>query len=532
MTNDFNPDEFIEEKESEFNPDEFIQEKEAGNNEPAVSGKYSGLIKGVAEALPMAGAVGGGALGSMVAPMVGTVGGAAVGGALGKSLENIIESKILGEDKARSEVMTDPILEAGNSAMMEGAGKAIGKAGEAISEIPLVKKGIEKLSSGATKVAASLTGLAEQEIKTFAKHAEKIKQMFKESDGSTFEAAEQLRQGWAEKVTAFRKAMNDQISETLKSSTKTVELNPIKQALEQGKLKINGKLYPEQIAQIDELIKKAESLAEKGKINVSDANDLKHFLQEKAASAYSRTGEMFSLGTEAAKAAKTGAAAARKLVNAAESSVANANNRLSFLHDIEDAMNRNILKVGTPEASILGAGTGGNQRNAKALKRLGDLVDHDVLGDSQNLAAMRSFGSPAWLPVDGTGKSLTRMGVGAGIGYVLGDEKSALAGAAMTSPAALKAIIGLGKAASSRLGSGVVRQGAGRALIPSIPELLKRPTPEEEKIEGFLINQTMPVNPQDVQAMEQALQKSEMTNMEKAKRLNLLRKHGRMAVGQ
>ena len=461
MAEKFDPDKYLEKKKQKgFDPDAYLEKKkaktvnvdlgqvEAGEHEensvpvnipldwmdepvPVVGGTPRGYIKGGAESLPIIGGIGGAVLGTAGGP-VGTVGGAAAGGYLGKAAENFIEKEVLGEEKERKDVYVEPLISAAEMGAGEGIGTAVTKGGKVLLNTSLGKQATGAIKGGATKIAASLTGLAEQEIKTFAKNAEKIKKMFKDSDGDTFEAAEQLRAAWADKVKSFRQSMNDQISTALKSSTKTVDLKPITEALEAGKSKINAKLYPEQISQIDDLIQKAKSLAKKGKLSVSDANDIKHFLQGKASASYTPQGVIFPLGSEAAKAAKSGAAIARKLVNSAESSVAQANNRLQFLHDIEDTMNRNMLKMGSPEASIMAAGTGGNPRNAKALDKLGKLLGSDILGDAQNLAAMRSFGNPSWLPVDGTGKSLTRMSVGAGVGYVFGDEKSALAGAALT----------------------------------------------------------------------------------------------------
>lgn len=74
-------------------------------------GGYGGLIKGAIETLPMVGGIAGGALGVAGGP-VGVGGGAVLGAAGGKALENVLESQLLGEDKTREQIWTDPAKEA------------------------------------------------------------------------------------------------------------------------------------------------------------------------------------------------------------------------------------------------------------------------------------------------------------------------------------------------------------------------------------------------------------------------------------
>lgn len=332
-----------------------------------------------------------------------------------------------------------------------GAGKAIGAAGNAAA--PYVKAGLNKVGSvvsektgnAATKIASTLTGVSEGDIKTYAKNAKEIVAMSKSSAGNVAEAADQVRQKFSDSINQTRSKLNSKISTALKSSNQSVDAAPILDALATQKGKINPKLYTKEIGQIDDLIEKVGSLAENGKLKVSDAHDVKMFLQDRASSAYGFSSDPASLGAEAARAAKSGAAVARKLVNEAEPAVASANNQLAKLHDITDDLNRNILNVGKPESALLAAGSGGNARNATGLVELGKATGTDMLGEAQKLSAMRTFGNPQLLPVDSTGKAVARMATGAGVGTLVGGPVGTLMGSALTSPMALKAAIDTGR---------------------------------------------------------------------------------------
>ena len=195
-------------------------------------------------------------------------------------------------------------------------------------------------------------------------------------------------------------------------------------------------------------------------MSVQDASDVKSFLQDKASSSYRNSGDIFALGKDSAEAAKSAAADARQLINKAAPEVAEANSTLAKLHEIEDKMNLNLIAVGKPEAALLAAGTGGNVRNVKYLQQLGELTGTNMLGEAEKLAAMRTFGKPPLLPMDTTGKTLTRMAVGGGAGSLLGGPVGAAVGAGLSSPATLKAAIDAGL-----LGKEALKSEAGRRII-------------------------------------------------------------------
>ncbi len=71
-----------------FNWDEHPIDDQSENSLFGITGK--GLAKGAVEALPIAGSIAGGLIGSGVGP-VGTIGGAGLGAAAGKSLEQAVK---------------------------------------------------------------------------------------------------------------------------------------------------------------------------------------------------------------------------------------------------------------------------------------------------------------------------------------------------------------------------------------------------------------------------------------------------------
>lgn len=431
--------------------------------------------------LPIGGAVAAGLIATPETVGLGTVPAAAAGYAAGKQGARLLNNYLLGDNQGEKTIggiakQTAGDLAEGGALEMGGqiAGKAIGKTVQAAAETPVGQK-VAKLASDAgeyvssrlgkagAKVGELLTGVPEKEIQTYVNHADQIKQMAKASDNNTYVAADQLRSDWSNKIQKTRQELSGQISSALSKNPNKVDSAPIVDALNSAKSKINEKLYPEQIGQIDDLVKKIGSLSEDGQLSLSHANDVKKFLQDQAATAYKPNG-IFSLGTESAKAAKSGAAVARQVVNDAEPLVKKANDQLAHLHDIEDSMNLNLLKDGKPEASILAAGSGGNARNAQGLKDLGAATGHDMIGDSEKLASMRTFGSPKLMAADSTGKAAGRVGLAAGLGYVVGGPAGGVAAAALTSPMALRTAIDAGKIGAKEL-SYLASSVEGKALM-------------------------------------------------------------------
>ncbi len=457
----FNPDAYLAQKAQAapqgFDPDAYLKEKGAGSSwkdTKLPGGTAGGYVQGALNVLPGAGAIGGGLLGSAAGP-IGAVGGAGLGDAAGESLKNLGEKYILGKDKSRSEVYGNPAKGLAEGAAQEAGGQLIGagvqKAGQMINESPTAQKALSYVGKGASKVGSALTGVPQKEIETYAQHADEINNMAKESDNNTFQAANNLRDKWADEIQGVKKDLNGQISSALeKHGSEAISQNPILEALQAQKARLNPKLDPEQINQIGALESKVQSLAdEQGNISLKEAHELKNHLQEIAAPAYGQ-GQIFQSGKSTQQAAKAGARATRGLINDSAPEIAHANNQLAELHDIEDSMNKNILKPNAPEASILAAGNEGNLRNAEGLKRLSQMTGSDMNADAAKLGAMRTFGNPSLLPIDTTGKASTRVGLGTAMGGLIGHETGvgigpgAFVGAAMTSPKTLKTVIDAG----------------------------------------------------------------------------------------
>lgn len=422
-----------------------------------------GLARGFTEAIPIATGIGGGIVGSALGP-IGTIGGSALGAGLGESVKNLIKQKVFDEaPKSIGENIKDIATATASGAMAEMGGQVLGKA---LTAAP------GALSKAGKKIGEALTGVPEKEIATYAKEAKAIKEMAKASDNSTIEAADQIRSKFQESIQGTRKALNSSLDEIIQSGSTpgkpwtSVDSRPIIESLNKARQKINP-LNDRALKEIDgEIAKIVEMSNNGGPLTLKEANDVKRYLQDAASSAYSNQG-IFQGGSEFAKAAKSGAATARQLLDEAAPEIKDINKKLSRLHDIEDALNINLIIPGKPEAALLAAGSGGNPRNAKLLSDLGEQVGTDMLGEAEKLAAMRTFGSPKLMAADVTGKSAARIGAATGLGAVAGGVPGAVIGGALTSPLALRTAIDTGRALSplakkiAPLASGAI-QGAAR----------------------------------------------------------------------
>lgn len=462
-------------------------------------GMLKGYARGAIEALPTAGAIGGGLLGGSIgtaAGPVGTIGGgvvgAAGGSAIGENLKELGKVYLLGDEpKQTGELYKDVAKAGGEGALSQMGGEIAGKAGGLLAESSAGKAAADWIGKKGRKLGEMLSGVPEKEIETYSKNADEITKMAKSSDNNVAEAADQMRDKFMSDIQKTRVSLNDNISNSLKQNgqNKFIDAKPIEDAIAQYKAKLNPKLHGEVIQEIDQeitgLLNKVKT--ENGQISLRDAQDLKSSLQELASGAYKKGGQIFNLGKDSAKAAKSAAAVTRKAMNEIAPEIAEANNKLAYLHGIEDTMNKNLLAAGKPEAGLLAAGTGGNQRNANILTKLGDATGTNMLGDAEKLAAMRTFGSPKWSAVDSTGKSAERLlkgsGIGAGIGGLIGGVPGAVAGGAvggaMTSPAAIKAAIDSGKVTAQEL-KYMMSNPAFRGLLtkPAVSGgLLKRDQP-------------------------------------------------------
>lgn len=423
-------------------------------------------------ALPIAGGIIGGIAGTVAGAPTGPgalatgVGGAALGTAAGESYKQLGENYFFNKRRAPLEATKDIALAGGEGALSQVVGNGIGKVGGAIARTAPVKSAVSAVGSGLAKVGEGLTGISKKAIETYAKHAPEISQMSKSAGGDVQVAADAIRKNFNSAIQSARHSLNAQLEKGLSdNASKSVSVTPILDELAKHQEKINPHLNPEDLAHLDVVLRRIHSLSKDGQLSLKNAHEVKGYLQDLATGAYNKGGQIFLTGKDVAQGARAGAAVTRKAVNKEAAEVAAANNGLSNLHNIERGMNKNMLKEGETVASLLGAGSGSNAKNAQHLKRLGRASNTDMLSEAEKLNAMKVFGDAPVLPWDMTGKAASRMALGAGLGYAADGKDGALVGATLTSPLALKGVIRGGRGvmqAANALGKGALQQATGR----------------------------------------------------------------------
>lgn len=298
-----------------------------------------------------------------------------------------------------------------------------------------------------SKVASALTGETDQNIKTFIDKNAEINALIKNSGGDIPEAADQVRQKMTKDIQSFKTEMGKKIGQALDSVSpeKAVPAGDIILPLEQAKQKINANLRPEEIQALDDIITKLQKVSGKeNSFSLKELNDVKEYLQEMAKPSYMKGGQIFTPGKDFQQAAKLAARDARQLLNEAVPELANANNKLTQLHNLEDQMNRNLIASGKPESALIAAGSG-NGRNTKGLQRMGQLIGSDLVGEAQKLASTKAFANPNLLPMSAGGTTSTsRTLLSSGVGAALGGPAGAVISTALSSPMALKQAINAG----------------------------------------------------------------------------------------
>lgn len=424
-------------------------------------GTPRGYIHGITNAIPYVAGAGGAALGSTVGP-AGTVGGAGLGYAAGSKAKDIIND-LLDEGSASikkptlqgtAEAFKSVPGDVATGAENEMAGQIIGAGAKAAANTPLGKYISKKAGAALSTIGSAFTGMTKDELETYASNPEEINQIAKESGYNSQTLADNLRSEINASIQETKKDLYSQLNQTFEQRAgQTVDSKPIIDQLTEAQTKINPKLWPEQIDQVEEMIAKVKNLAdENGQMSLANANDLKQYLHEQASGTYSKSGQIFTNGKQAQLAAKGGGAVTRKIFNAAAPEAAGANDVLSRLHDAEDVINKSMLAEGKSGASLFSAGSGANETNAAALEELGNITGKDFLGAAKKISAARAFGKAPILPVDATGKSFTRIGTSAFLGKEAAGIPGAIISGSLSSPLVNKGIIN-----ASSLGSNLVK---------------------------------------------------------------------------
>lgn len=426
---------------------------------------------------------------------------------LARGLRGGIQASEGGLAGATGEAIGQGMRKLGIPQAAETIGGGIASAGKTVAE---------KAGKGALKVASGLTGVSENEIKAFANQSEKVLDLAKTFKDDTLGMVDNFRRKVSTNIGLAKARINESIGSELANSTKRLSTEPVLAELQLVKSKLHPKLHAEEIAEIDDIVNMVQSLGKD--VSASEMNMLKRKLQDMGRSGYVKNGKIFSPGTEVTNAAKQAARKSRLLLDEAEPGVRAANRQLEQLHKIEDTMNPNLLKEGAAPASVLGAGAGSDKRSLRTLQRLGEFTGTPVAEEAANIAAARTFGSPEFLPTYSTGKALAGVAAGAGLGYMAEGKEGALAGAALTSPMALKYAILTGKIPASvlravpsftgkitdevveqafkKLGGTVASRG-GQSLANTLSEYLR----EKEKKKEFDYGNKTYISPKQAQDM-------------------------------
>lgn len=373
--------------------------------------------------------------------------------AIGSVIKDNINNYFNGGTKSAKDITGDAAIEGGTAAatqlaggvLLKGAGKVLGS----IAEQTVPRAVIERYKTA----------------------ADAVKSLISSSKGDIAEAATTVKEGIQTSLDEFRSNMNAKLGLALKDSTERINPASIIEELKAAKARISADVSPGAHAEIDDFLSRINKLRdENGQIFVQDANSLKQELQDKATAAYREAGQS-GKGTQVENAFKAAGARTRGLLNKAVPNIAEANDKLAALHEIEDNMNKSLIQDGKGTNAMVKAGEyspghpDGNPDSAKALRDLGKITGEDYIGQTQNLAAMKSF-SGSSLYRKGAGVALGAAG-GAGVAEIAGGDpyKGAFVGGtlggALTSPAAIK----FGIDASKYVPAAPAVQSLGQAVM-------------------------------------------------------------------
>jgi hypothetical protein len=410
----------------------------------------AGDVAGALATAPLLAARGVGAVakGAEAATKATTIGGRAA--ALGKGLiQGSGEAARIGTGLGASRALGEAD-NAEDAAKMTLTGTATGLATQVGANAvgKLASATVRGAKTGLLKTASALTKASEQDLKTWASRADKVKELWNKAGQNISQMADDAREGIQKQIQTTRRGLNKTIGDALaepKYQTVVVSGKEILKSLQDDLAKINPRTSQFQKAEIDGLQSviddTAAALDGNGNLDLRTLYDLTQRLQDVAKASYPGGQAIFPKGSIAARSAKNAASLGTKLVNETAPEIAKANKQLSILHRIEEQANRNMFIVGKPEASLLAAGAGDNSRNQGLLKRLDKITGGNATEMAENVSAARSFADAPLLPFDSTGKAAARMAFGGGIGYAVDGEQGGLIGAALTSPAAIGRLI-------------------------------------------------------------------------------------------
>jgi len=305
------------------------------------------------------------------------------------------------------------------------------------------EKAIEKAIDVATKIPSGITGLPRETVKNYIKYFDEIEDVLKKYDGDIAVAADDVREEFQRQIQAARRKNSAAITESLEQlyPEKTVDVSNVVDELSQQRAKLNPRLRPDEVAEIDELITTIQAAAPGNEASVPVLFDIKELLQERASRAYQKAGQFFVPGKASQRAAKEAARVARIDLNKAAPEIAEANKKLKRLHEVEDRISKNLITPGKSEGLLLTAGRQPGGRRAQQLRLAEEAAGKDFTTQARILSAAKDIERAGLLPGPETGVTATRIGLGGVAGYALGGPTGAAIGAALTSPLAFKTAV-------------------------------------------------------------------------------------------
>jgi hypothetical protein len=215
---------------------------------------------GAGKALPLLGGMAGGLAGIESGP--GAIATAAAGGAAGELGRSSIGRGMGVYDGDLADQGIDAAKEAAIMGTGEGLGRyvlpAVGKSLANSGVKDIANTGMNATGRGLAKVGELFTGVPEQEIKTYAQHGPEIDAAYKAADGNTQDMANNTRQMINDKVSAYKKGVNADITQALAEAPeeKSIDVHPVLKRLQAARDKMdkNPNMNKEALKDLDDLL--------------------------------------------------------------------------------------------------------------------------------------------------------------------------------------------------------------------------------------------------------------------------------------
>lgn len=431
---------------------------------------FSGFAEGTRQALPIAGAIGGGLLGAPLGP-AGMVAGAALGGAAGSMASGVGKAGKEFDPKEKEyweRVGAEGLL----SAAGEGAGQVVGKLAKPVSRVtaPYIKRATKRVGEGIKKIASSASRTNQKAMDVYLERTKQVDKLIREA-GQEFD---ELPRQFKEKLRSdLRSAQNEasrlvgDILENPKFSKKQIQVKPIRDFLLEQQKKINKVTNPADYAQIEEIINRVDILSQKGKMSAKELHDVKRMLYDISKGSFQKPGEITKSGSFGQSVARQAARETKDLINKAAPDLKIYNEKLAKIHEFQRQMPPSVLDPAKTPSRLMTIGRGGAPELAKTMEDIGPEIGRPgLLRDVEDMYAARQYYDPDLFSGSFTGRSALMGGLG-GLGAAAtgGDLKDvgygALTGAAIGSPALQKQFIRYGVPA----GRGFLRGAQGMGYL-------------------------------------------------------------------